>query len=156
MTTNTNTLRPGSVVRLSFDQGPRSFGLILHGDVTVRDDGTRLVPTVWGDREPVEDLACQVDEIGPVDEVDGYSVMRLAETILVPICEHVDSFTDEWGLACSEPGVPTSFDVPCGFDATRALVMRDGYDPDDMAFNLCDAHAAMYRQDLATVSDVAI
>jgi hypothetical protein len=97
-----------------------------------------------------------VDEIGPVDEVDGYSVMRLAETILVPICEHVDSFTDEWGLACSEPGVPTSFSIPCAFDATRALVMRDGHDPEEMAFNLCDAHAAAYRQDLAVVSDVAL
>lgn len=152
----TTTLRPGSIVRLSFDQGPRSYGLILTGTVTVRPDGTRVVPTVWGDRQPIDDLACQVDDMDAHDEVDGYSVVRLAETILVPLCEHVDTFTDEWGLACSEPGVPTSFDVPCSFDATHALVMRDGYDPEDMAFNLCDAHAAAYRQDLAVVSDVAI
>jgi hypothetical protein len=34
--------------------------------------------------------------------------------------------------------------------------MRDGYDPEDMPFNLCDAHAAMYRTDLAVITDDAI
>jgi hypothetical protein len=80
----------------------------------------------------------------------------LPETILVPMCEHVETFPDGFGMACSEPGVPTSIDVPCWYDATHVLYVKAA-EPrcadDEIAdqINLCDGHAASYRTDPNTV-----
>lgn len=145
----TTTLHPGALVRLTLDQGPRSFGVILAADVTVRDDGSRVLPVVFSeDRMFAEELSCDAfgrPAAGSVpDEVDGLAVLTLPETTLTTLCEHVETHPDGWGLACSEANVPTSIDVPCMFDAARSFGFEDGDEEWD-SLNLCDAHAALYE-----------
>lgn len=143
----TNAYMPGSLVRLTFDQGPASIGVVQLGDQPIRsDDGVRLVPIHW------------VDHLTAPDDLDPERLVNepgtlLPTTILVPLCEHVETFADGFGLACSEPGVPTTIDVPCHYDATHALVVHGvgamACDPEPI--NLCDGHAALYRTEPHTV-----
>ena len=100
MTTTTSAFTPGSLVRLTFDQGPRSIGVVTEGDQPVRDDGVTLVPVIW------------VDHFNVVDDLAWMSTQPGADlqpaTILVPLCEYVATYPDGFGIACSEPDVPTS------------------------------------------------
>ena len=119
------SLVPGTAVRLSFDTGPKSVGYVLDVIDAVR---VRLeFPSETGthDGEYVDQRV---------------AVMVLPNHILVPVCEWVETYADDWGLACSEPGVPTSFDIPCHHDATTTVHMpADQWGP-SVPMNLCPEH----------------
>lgn len=129
-------LTPGTAVRLSFDQGPASVGYVLAvvDKVRVRVE----FPTEPGAREGI------------------YSERRVSEfvmpvTVLVPVCEWQDEYADEWGLACSEPGVPTSFVVPCHHDAATTVHVREP-DGTESPWNLCPEHTTESLRDALTES----
>lgn len=122
----------GTAVRLSVDTGHASVGY-LFGLEGIRDDGERF----WTvDFEPGNDV--------PLTH-------GLAESTLVPVCEHSETFADDFGLACSEPGVPTSYTIRCGFDATRIVSFT--YQGDRAGLNLCTDCAVRYALDLARDPD---
>jgi hypothetical protein len=132
MPARNTTLVPGTPVRLSFDTGRKSVGYVIEILDAVR---VRL--------EFPSDVGVHDGEF-----FDGRAaVLVLPSHVVVPVCEWVETYADEWGLACSEPGVPTSFDVPCHHDATTTV-----YPPDSMdcalPVNLCPEHT---RESLAHV-----
>lgn len=124
----------GTAVRLSVDTGHASVGY-LFGLEGIRDDGERL----W------------TVDFDPDATLDPSLTHGLAESTLVPVCEHAETFADDFGLACSEPGVPTSFDIRCGFDATRIVSFT--YQGDRVGLNLCTDCAVRYALDLARDPD---
>lgn len=116
----------GTPVRLSFDQGPASVGYV---------------------REVIDKVRVQVEF--PCDDashdgefIDGPATVFVApRSILVTVCEWTETYADEWGMACSEPGVPTSYSVPCLFDATTTVY------PGGAPVNLCPEHATQSLRD---------
>lgn len=126
----TFTLEPYSPVRLSCaDSVPANVGYVMYLDRT-RDDGMRF----W------------LVDFTP-DREGGLAVISEAE--LVPVCEFSESYPDEWGLACSEPGVPTSMEISCHFDATdNVLIPADEHGP-EAPMALCSEHAERVRREIS-------
>lgn len=135
------SLTPGTAVRLSFDQGPASVGYVL----TVIDKVRVRLEFPSDDRS---------------HERGVYTDRRVTEfvmphTVLVPVCEWVDVFDDGYGLACSEPGVPTEIEVPCHHDATTTVYVRNPWEPSDAEpspLNLCPEHTTELLRDALTES----
>src|SRR6478609_7223741 len=79
-------------------------------------------------------------------------------------CSWVDTHEDEWGMACSEPDVPTTFEVPCSDAAAYRIVAMtmgppvEGTIPgifDNTAYwltadHLCLFHADAHHRDLTS------
>lgn len=123
------TFIPGTAVRLSFDTGPKSVGYVVE---VIDDVRLRLeFPSATGthDGEFFEGRA---------------SVFVQPVSVLVPVCEWVESHPDEYGLACSEPGVPTVIDIPCHYDAVNTVWPRDPQSPDEppVPMNMCPTHTS--------------
>lgn len=129
MTAAQHLAHPGTPIRLWFDEGPATIGYVLSqvDDARLRvefpvvDDGTVARPDAEPEGEFIQ---------GPA------FTQTLPATLLVAVCEHVETYDDEWGLACSEPNVPTVMSIPCLMDATFSVA-----DPiSAVPTNLCAEH----------------
>jgi hypothetical protein len=67
------------------------------------------------------------------------SLTVIPQGFLVPVCEHFEQYPDEWGRACSEPGVSTTYEFVCDKDADRVVTWADGFGIGHV--NLCLDHA---------------
>lgn len=138
MTTTYSTVAfdEGTAVRLFVDTGHASIGVIVELDRVREADGEHF----W-----------RVD-FDPANESETSTVV--AQGFLVPVCEHFESHPDEYGLACSEPGVPTTFEIVCRKDADRVLTWADSFGI--VHVNLCLDHAIEAALDIEKDADMRL
>lgn len=106
---NTATFDYGTRVRLSVDEGAATVGIVIERSHVRDSDGMTFWLVDWN---PLMD--------------DGHEPIALAANTLVSVCEWSDEYPDEWGLACSEPGVPTVIVCDCSKDAERIVTITKG------------------------------
>ena len=97
------TITPGTFVRLTLDEGHATIGLVTGYGPRRQSDGVQFVHVDW------------------TPDVESARVETLPATILTAVCEWEDTYPDEYGMACSEPGIPTTITMPCRFDAQRVV-----------------------------------
>lgn len=94
-----NVVTPNMFVRLSFDTGARTVGLVVDYAPNREQDGQTFVRVDW------------------TPTVEGpHNILNLPTSILQPVCAWEDTFVDPDG---------TYHSMPCRFDAERHLTWTE-------------------------------